>query len=117
VKLLFDENLSHRLVSRIDDLFPGSAHVRLLGLEGMQDRQIWEHARSQGFAIVSADADFYELATTAGPPPKLIWLRGCDYPTSVAEELIRAQSIRIVDFLNDRDRSVLILRPRVSHPS
>jgi predicted nuclease of predicted toxin-antitoxin system len=114
VKLLFDENLSHRLVPRLDDLFPDSAHVRALGLEAMHDRQIWEYARAQEFAIVSADADFYELATTAGPPPKVIWLKGCDYATAVAEELIRTQSIRIVDFLNDKDRSVLILSPRIS---
>jgi predicted nuclease of predicted toxin-antitoxin system len=25
---------------------------------------------------------------TFGPPPKVIWLRGCDYPTGVAEGLM-----------------------------
>jgi predicted nuclease of predicted toxin-antitoxin system len=109
VKLLLDENLSFRLVRRLEDLFPGSTHVRTLGLDRVEDRLIWEYAGENGFAIVSADADFYELAITLGFPPKVIWLRGCDYPTSVAEELIRTQSIRIVDFLNDEDRSVLIL--------
>jgi hypothetical protein len=32
VKLLFDENLSRRLIMRIADLFPGSSHVVLEGL-------------------------------------------------------------------------------------
>jgi len=112
VKLLFDENLSFRLARRIHDLFPESTHVFSLGLGRAPDAEIWQFARLNGFAIVSADADFYELATTLGPPPKVIWLRGCDYPTSVVEELLRSQSIRIMDFLNDEDRSVLILRAR-----
>lgn len=112
MKLLFDENLSFRLSRRIQDLFPESTHVFSVGLARVPDTEIWRYARTNGFAIVSADADFYELATTQGPPPKVIWLRGCDYPTSVVEEILRTQSIRIVDFLNDEDRSVLILKSR-----
>lgn len=75
------------------------------------DAAVWECARSRGFAIVTADADFYELAITLGPPPKIVWLRGCDYPTKVDESLIRDQAVRIAEFLEDADRAVLILRP------
>ena len=71
-----------------------------------------QYAKSNGFSIVTADADFYELATSLGPPPKVNWLRGCDYPTAVAEELIRSQAIRIAEFLEDQERVVLILRPQ-----
>ena len=91
---------------------PGSAHVSSLGLLQAVDAAIWEYARAHDFAIISADADMYDLAIASGPPPKLVWLRGCDYPTAVAEELIRTQAIRIVDFLSDPDRSVLMLRPQ-----
>jgi predicted nuclease of predicted toxin-antitoxin system len=77
----------------------------------MPDTAVWEFARSHDFSIVTADADFYELATTLGPPPKVIWLRGCDYPTAVAEDLIRGQAIRIMEFLEDSERAVLVLRP------
>lgn len=111
MKLLLDENLSRRLVPRILDLFPGSCHVSSLGLLEMPDKLVWEFAKVNGFAIVTADADFYELATTKGPPPKVIWLRGCDYPAAVAEELIRSQAIRIIEFEEDPDRAVLILKP------
>jgi predicted nuclease of predicted toxin-antitoxin system len=76
------------------------------------DQVVWEYAKIHGFAIVTADADFYELATTLGPPPKVIWLHGCDYPTAVAEGLIRGQAIRITEFLNDPERAVLVLRPQ-----
>jgi hypothetical protein len=41
----------------------------------------------------------------------VIWLRGCDYPTATAAELIRSQSIRIAEFLEDANRSILILKP------
>jgi predicted nuclease of predicted toxin-antitoxin system len=112
VKLLLDENLSRRLIQRLEGLFPDSVHVASEGLLQMPDAAIWEYAKSKGFCIVTADTDFYELATSLGPPPKVIWLRGCDYPTSVAEELIRHQAIRIMEFLEDPERAVLILRPR-----
>jgi predicted nuclease of predicted toxin-antitoxin system len=86
VKLLFDENLSRRLVPRIVDLFPDSKHVNSEGLLQADDSQVWAFAKANDFAIVSADADFYEMATTIGSPPKVIWLRNCDYPTEVCEE-------------------------------
>jgi predicted nuclease of predicted toxin-antitoxin system len=110
VKLLLDENLSRRLVRRLVDLFPESAHVSSLGLLQAADVAVWEYAKRNGFAIVTADADFYELATTQGPPPKVIWLRSCDYPTAATEEVIRSQAIRIVEFLQEIERAVLILQ-------
>lgn len=111
MKLLLDENLPRRLVRRIEDLFPGSAHLGTEGLLQTQDVAVWNYAKINGFSIVTADADFYELATALGAPPKVIWLRGCDYPTAVAEDLIRSQAIRIAAFLEDSESAVLILRP------
>jgi predicted nuclease of predicted toxin-antitoxin system len=70
VKLLFDENLSRKLVVRLGELCPESAHVAEFDLLECPDREIWEFAKSRGFVIVSTDSDFYELATTIGPPPR-----------------------------------------------
>jgi predicted nuclease of predicted toxin-antitoxin system len=112
VKLLLDENLSRKLVARLSDLFPESKHLVSEGLLQAPDTVVWEHARANHFCIVTADADFYELATALGPPPKVVWLRGCNYPTSIAEDMIRGQAIRIAEFLEDPDRAVLILRPK-----
>lgn len=111
MKLLFDENLSRRLVPRIHDLFPGSKHVSTEELLEAEDSEVWTFAKANEFAIITADADFYEMATTLGSPPKVIWLRNCDYPTTVCERLIRSQAIRIAEFLRDKDTAVLILRP------
>ena len=60
MKLLFDENLSPKLVRQLADLFPDSAHVEERGLEASDDRQIWEHAALEGYCIVSEDLDFHD---------------------------------------------------------
>jgi predicted nuclease of predicted toxin-antitoxin system len=59
LKLLFDANLSPKLVRRLTELFPDSAHVFGTGLEkSTLDETIWAYAAANGFAIVTADADF-----------------------------------------------------------
>jgi len=72
MKLLFDQNLSFRLCQSIAQVFPESKHVGLLGLSEADDRVVWDHAKANGFAIVSQDADFAEMAALLGPPPKVI---------------------------------------------
>ncbi len=111
MKLLFDENLSHKLVPQLLDLFPNSTHVASEGLLTSPDIDVWNYAKAHGFIIVTADADFYELATTLGAPPKVVWLRGCDYPTRTAAHLIRSQAIRLTEFASDEDRAILIINP------
>ncbi len=88
---MFDENLSRKLVVRLAELYPESAHVVQFDLLESPDREIWEFAKSNAFMIVSADADFYELATTLGPPPKVLWLRRWTLPTRDAEEVLRVR--------------------------
>jgi predicted nuclease of predicted toxin-antitoxin system len=45
MKLLFDENLSRKLVELVQDLFPGSVHVTDVGLSrGTPDGEIWDYA-------------------------------------------------------------------------
>jgi predicted nuclease of predicted toxin-antitoxin system len=55
-----------------------------------------------------ADADFVRLADTLGPPPKAIRLENCNYKTSLVEELLRRNAIRIAD-LDQSDRPILII--------
>jgi predicted nuclease of predicted toxin-antitoxin system len=63
VKLLIDENLSRRFVARLADLFPGSIHVMAISLAESPDAEVWEYAKANGFTILTADADFFELTT------------------------------------------------------
>ena len=75
MKLLFDQNLSHRLVVLLAEEFPGSVHVRNLGLAAAADPVLWRFAAENGFAIASKDADFQQRALLLGFPPKVIWVR------------------------------------------
>jgi len=109
VKLLFDENLSRKLVSRLVDLYPGAMHVAEAGLIESPDREVWEFAKANVCVIVSTDSDFYELATAIGPPPKVIWLRHWTHPTNDVEDLLQRNAIRITDFERDPELGVLIL--------
>ena len=109
MKLLFDENLSRKLVPRLADLYPYSAHVAELDLLHRPDSEVWEFARSADWVVVTADADFYELSTTFGPPPKVVWLRRWTYTTRDAERILRREAIRVADFVADADLGILIL--------
>ncbi len=89
MKLLFDENLSERLVRGLADLFPGSDHVIPLGLGGAADRTIWERAAADGLVIVTRDEDFHRLSVLLGPPPKVIWIRLANSATADVANLLR----------------------------
>lgn len=109
MKLLFDENLSRKLVPRLKDLYTGSAHVVDFDLLQQTDHQIWQFAQREQFIIVSTDADFYELATTLGPPPKVIWLRRWRHPTKDAEHVLRREAVRVAEFAADPELGILVL--------
>ena len=90
MKLLFDENLSAELCSRVTDLFAGSSQVRLMGLAQASDSVIWERAKTGGFVIVSLDADFADMAALYGAPPKVIWLRCGNTSNARLKEILMA---------------------------
>ena len=98
MKLLFDQNLSFKLCRQLVDIFPNSQQVRLLGMEEAYDAVIWGYAKTNGFILVSQDADFADMATLYGPPPKVIWLRCGNQPTSVMEKRLRDHADAIAAF-------------------
>jgi predicted nuclease of predicted toxin-antitoxin system len=110
LKLLFDANLSPKLVGRLLDLFPGSAHVFDTGLaRATPDEKIWEYAGVEGFIIVTADSDFVDLAKSGGGPPKVVHLENCDYRTSQVESILRRHAIWIAE-LDQSPRTTLSIR-------
>jgi predicted nuclease of predicted toxin-antitoxin system len=110
LKLLFDANLSPKLVRRLSELFPGSTHVFETGMAKFTaDEVIWEYAKANGFSIVTADSDFLDLADSHGAPPKIVLLENCNYKTQFVEELLRRHAVRISE-LERSTRQVLILR-------
>lgn len=109
MKLLFDENLSHKLARLLEDLFPNSIHVRDVGLKSADDPLVWEFAKSNSFVIVSKDADMHQRSFVFGSPPKIIWVRLGNCSTSDVELLIRKNCDIIEVFYEDEYASFLSL--------
>ncbi|MEK6335040.1 MAG: DUF5615 family PIN-like protein [Acidobacteriota bacterium] len=101
MKLLFDQNLSFKLCRLLVDTYPESNQIRLLGMEEAEDRAIWEYAKANGFIIVSHDADFADMATLFGPPPKVIWLRCGNQPTKAIAQRLRDHADSLIAFAED----------------
>jgi predicted nuclease of predicted toxin-antitoxin system len=109
VKLLLDENLSDRIISRIADLYPNSEHVKTLGLINTDDAIIWEYAKTNGFVIVSKDSDFHQRSLLYGHPPKFVYLRIGNCPTSKIVEILRGNFDTIIQFEGRESESILVL--------
>jgi predicted nuclease of predicted toxin-antitoxin system len=109
MKLLFDQNLSPRLVGQLAAEFPGSAHVRDAGLAAAPDPDVWAYAAANGLAIVSKDTDFQQRALLYGHPPKVIWVRLGNCSTAAVAALLRARRADIQAFEADPVASFLAL--------
>jgi predicted nuclease of predicted toxin-antitoxin system len=111
LKLLFDQNLSYRLAQSFSVEFPGSAHVRDLGLASAPDIEVWEYAKRLGFTIVSKDTDFSQRGFLFGPPPKVIWIRLGNCSTKEIQDVLLSYSAEIRQFGVDPDSSFFPIDP------
>lgn len=109
MKLLFDRNLSPRLVRKLADIYPQSLHVREVDLRDAPDVAIWEYAKLRGYAIVSKDSHFQQRSLLYGSPPKFIWLRVGNCPVARIEGILRTHSAVIHTFDLDDFTSHLML--------
>ena len=101
MKLLFDQNISFRIVKKIETLFPYSNQVRQLGIENYSDNKIWKYAKDNDFSIVTFDADFFEISNLKGHPPKIIWLRTGNLATNNIIDLLITKQDVLTDFLQN----------------
>ncbi|MEO6995958.1 MAG: DUF5615 family PIN-like protein [Lacunisphaera sp.] len=109
MKLLFDQNLSSNLVQQISDLFPGSKHVKQIGMTRSDDSEIWAYARDHGFVLVSKDSDFQQRSLVLGAPPKVVWLRVGNCPSRLIQELLRNHSVELHAFDEGTTHSLMVL--------
>lgn len=109
MKLLLDQHFSHKLVPQLQSAFPGTSHVLLHQLDEQPDSVVWDFARLNGFVIVSKDEDFQMLSFSRGHPPKVIWFRSGNGPTSQVLITLLTHRDAISGFINDEDRSLLEL--------
>jgi predicted nuclease of predicted toxin-antitoxin system len=109
MKLLFDHNLSPRLVTRLHDVFPDADHVMNVGLARATDEVVWQYSLMHDYTIVTKDSDFNDLSILRGSPPKVIWLAVGNCTTDVMESTIRKHIITLHQFLSDPSIGLLTL--------
>ena len=101
MKLLFDQNISFRVIKKLDNIFQGSRQVKELGLQDLSDMQIRTFAKENNFSIVTFYSDFFDLANLYGHPPKIIWLRSGNCTTNEIADLLISKSDVIIDFISN----------------
>lgn len=108
MKLLFDQNLSPRLASVLQNDFPGSSHVQDVGLGSAFDDEIWNFAKKEDFCVVTKDADFSELFLVKPSAPKIVWLKvgNCSTNMILKKILNNAKSIKE---LKNKEKGILII--------
>jgi predicted nuclease of predicted toxin-antitoxin system len=87
--LLFDQNISPRLVQELADIYPNSVHVSTIAMGRAFDIEIWQYAHDHDYVIITKDADFSELGVLIGFPPKIVWIRRGNCPNREIENILR----------------------------
>ena len=107
MKLLLDQNLSYRLLARLETVFPGSSQVHRLGMEHADDSVIWSFARENGFTVVTKDSDFYERSLVRGFPPQIVWLKCGNVSTQRVQEILLRSMEAISTFIREGEAACL----------
>jgi predicted nuclease of predicted toxin-antitoxin system len=94
MRLLFDQNISFRIIKKLKSYFSGCIHVSECGLLDCEDPEIWQYAKDNDFVIVTFDSDFYDISIINGYPPKIIWIRTGNLTTiEISQLMINNQKI------------------------
>jgi predicted nuclease of predicted toxin-antitoxin system len=109
VRLLLDQNLSPRLVESLADVFPGSMHVRDIGMAHADDADVWAYAIEHDLVIASKDADFHQRCFLSAPPPKVVWIRLGNCQTRDVERILRESVAALQLFAEDPEAAFLAL--------
>jgi predicted nuclease of predicted toxin-antitoxin system len=106
--LLFDQNSSFRVTKKLKVVYPDVVHVTDVGLKDASDFEIWKYVGQHSCCIVTFDADFYNLVSLYGSPPKVIWLRTGNTTSSELIQLFETKQSAIQAFLDDSVTELLI---------
>ncbi len=100
MRLLFDQNISHKILKLLPEQFAGSTSVKNEGLINYTDRHIWEFSKEHEYIIVTQDSDFNDLNLLYGFPPKIIWIRTGN---------LRTQSILriLIDYFDEIEKFIV----------
>ena len=100
MKLLFDQNISYRVVKKIITDFPLAVSVIDIGLYEENDIPIWKYALKNEYTIISQDNDFDDLYLAWGHPPKIIIVGTGNISNADLTKLLISRKDRIERFIN-----------------
>jgi predicted nuclease of predicted toxin-antitoxin system len=108
MKFLFDENISYRIIKKINGYNQEHLHVSRSGLTmPSEDSDIWQFAKVNNFLSVTFDEDFENMSNLFGFPPKVVLLHlGNSSTQSIAEALL-GQMSDIKRFYNSDTHGIL----------
>ncbi len=109
MRLLFDQNLSPRLVRLLSDVYPECSHVHSLGMDRSSDTEVWNYAAEHGYTIVSKDADFHQRSLLLGAPPNVIWIRQGNCSVADTAALLRERVVAVGRFHAREEAAFLAL--------
>lgn len=103
MKFLFDQNISHRILSKLPEKFSDSTSIKKEGLINTSDKIIWDFAKKHDYIIGTQDADFNEINSLFGFPPKIIWIRTGNMKTQGILDTLIEYSEEIERFIADEN--------------
>jgi predicted nuclease of predicted toxin-antitoxin system len=109
VRFLLDENLAPRLLQLLADVYPGSVHVRDVGLASASDQAVWHYAADHQLVIATKDEDFRQRSYVLGAPPKVVWLRLGNCTTAEIEVVLRRAAAEIEAFAREEGPALLVV--------
>jgi len=107
MKLLLDENISHRLLHLLSDTFQPSTHSRIVSPIFKSDKDIWNYAKKHRYVIVTFDGDFNEWQMLNGFPPKIIWLRCGNISSKGLAHKLNSHEKQLVNFLRNKREGII----------
>ena len=109
MRLLFDQNVSYRVVKKLKSILPDAIGVREIGLYNADDYQIWEYALKNEYMVVTFDKDIPAIESVRGFPPKIIWLRTGNLRNSAVISLFTGRLDEFTSFIADERKGCLMV--------
>jgi predicted nuclease of predicted toxin-antitoxin system len=108
MKLLFDANLSYRIVKKVEEIYQNCLHVTKTGLPiPAEDIAIWSWEKQNQYIIVSNDEDFYHLSSLYGFPPKVVLVRTGNHSTNQLADLLVLHKADVEQLWHSREYGIL----------
>jgi len=99
MKLLFDQNISPRILKILPGTLYNATHANFNKLQDKSNLEIFNYAKNSDYCIVTQDSDFNDLLRLKGFPPKVVWFRLGNVKTEIIGNLLIQNIMRLKHFL------------------